>query len=96
MPLPLIAAGGAFVGAGLVWAVTKIFAGLGLGILTFFAVQEGYDLILTYISTAYGGLPADVLQIFGLYSVHEALGIVLGAMAVRVSLVVISKIGRIV
>lgn len=96
MAIPLLAAGGAFVGAGVVWAVTKILTSLGLGVLTFYAIQEGYDLILAYITSAYAGLPADVLQIFGLYGVHQALGIVLGAMAVRVSLIVLGKIGRVV
>lgn len=78
---------------GFVWAAIKIIAAFGIGIITFTSVSTAFDLLLTQIQTNYGGLPADMLAIFGLYSVHDALGIILGAMVVRASLLFLAKIG---
>ena len=78
---------------GVIWAVIKVLTAFGIGIITFTTVKVAFDLLLLEIQVNYGGLPSDMLQIFGLYSIHEALGIVLGAMVVRASLVFLSKIG---
>lgn len=78
---------------GVVWAVIKIIAAFGIGIITFASVKAAFDVLLATIQTNYGGLPSDMLQIFGLYSVHDALGIVLGAMVVRASLIFLAKVG---
>lgn len=78
---------------GFVWAAIKLIAAFGIGVVTFTSVKAAFDLLLAQIQVNYGGLPADMLQIFGLYSVHDAIGIVLGAMVVRASLLFLAKIG---
>jgi hypothetical protein len=78
---------------GVIWAVIKVLTAFGIGIITFTTVKASFDFLVVEIQSSYGGLPGDMLQIFGLYSIHEALGIVLGAMVVRASLVFLSKIG---
>lgn len=78
---------------GFVWAALKIIAAFGIGIITYTAVSESFDLLVTSIQNNYAGLPADMLQVFGLFSIHDAAGIVLGALVVRASLLFLAKIG---
>lgn len=78
---------------GFVWAAIKIITAFGIGIITFTSVKAAFDLLVTQIQTNYGGLPADMLAIMGLYSVHDALGLILGAMVVRASLLFLARIG---
>lgn len=92
MPLPLL---GAFLSASAGALVKKALVAIGLGTITYTGLQAAFDAAQAQVITHYGQLPAAALQLADLAGVGQVIGILLGAMAARVGMAMLSHIGKI-
>lgn len=69
----------AFIGAYLVKIVFRVFAALGIGIIVYKGGTALVEALQTKIGSNFGGLPADILQIFGLMKIDVAITMILSA-----------------
>lgn len=56
----------------------KILAGLGASFVSYEALSLSTDAILQYFQNAYGNIPPDILNMFALAGIPEALNIIFG------------------
>lgn len=92
MAFPLL---GAFLSASVGSLAKKALLALGLGTVTYAGLQAAFDAAKTQVINSYGLMPANALAIADLAGVGQAIGIMLGAMAARVGMVALSKIGKV-
>lgn len=69
------------------FAIVRAIASIGIGIITYAGVIYAINNAITYARAAYNEMPAGVLQFLGLAGMPEVLGIILGAVVARASLV---------
>lgn len=74
-------------------SIYKVLAKLGLGIVTFGGFQHIYDQLLAEVTGLFSSAGGPVLQLLTLSGTIDGLGIVLGAVAVKVSLLALGKFG---
>lgn len=72
----------------------KVLVGLGIGWLTYEGVSVAMQAVENQVIAQWGGMPADVLAVVGLWGFTDAVGIILGGMAMRVTIVVTSRLGK--
>lgn len=82
----------ASVALGTTITVILVITSFGIGIVTFTAVTAAIDAFEVAVTSGVGGLPTDLLQLITLFGFGEAIGIILGAIATRVSIVFVSKL----
>lgn len=75
--------------------VARVLVSLGLSLVTFTGMSVAIDLLTTRAVTAWGGLPASILQLAGLAGIGEALSIITGAVATRLLIWQLTKSNRI-
>lgn len=75
--------------------VKKVLLALGIGWLTYEGLSAVGAQINTQVATIWGTLPASVLQMASLLGIPQSIGIVLGGIAGRISLVAAGKLGKI-
>lgn len=92
MALPLL---GAFLTASVVPLVKKVLLALGLGTITYAGLQTAFDAAQGQVISHYGAMSGGTLQLVNLAGVGQAIGIILGALAARVGIAALSKIGRV-
>ena len=92
MAAPLI---GAFLASSIGPLLKRALVAIGFGTITYTGLQAAFDAAKAQVIANYGQLSGVSMQIADLAGVGQAMGIVLGALAARVGLVVLSKIGRI-
>jgi cell division protein FtsX len=73
----------------------RVLLSLGIGFITFVGLSAAMDSMKSQVLAAWGAMPASVIQYLSLAGVGIALGIVLGALATRVSMVSLSKLGKV-
>lgn len=56
----------------------KIMTGLGVSLVSYEALSLSTDAILKYFQNAYGNIPPDILNMFALAGIPEALNIIFG------------------
>lgn len=66
--------------------IAQILVSLGLSIITFGGIQMILTQLNGHIQNSLNGLPVVVSNLFGLAGVGEALGIIVGAFAFRLSM----------
>lgn len=62
----------------------RILTSLGIGTLTYVGVSEAMDGLISAMTSAWSGLPSDVLALVSLAGVPQGLGIVCGAFTARI------------
>lgn len=92
MALPLL---GAFLSASIGALAKKALIALGLGTITYAGLQSAFDAAQAQVISNYGQMPGAALQLADLAGVGQTIGILLGAMAARVGMVALSKIGKV-
>lgn len=92
MPLPLL---GAFLSTSIGALVRKAMVAIGLGTITYAGLQAAFNSVQANVIANYGQLNGASLQIADLAGVGQAIGIILGALAARVGIAVISKFGKV-
>ena len=73
--------------------VKKVLSGLGMGILTFTGVDTAFNTARDSLVAKWGDMPASVAQILELAGFNTFFGIVLGAMAFSLSIMVLKRWG---
>lgn len=64
--------------------VARVLVALGLSIVTFTGMSAVMDTLTQRAVSAWGGLPASIMQLASLAGIGEALSIIMGAIATRV------------
>lgn len=96
MPLPLVPiALGAFLSASIVPLVKKVLIALGVGIISYAALNGVYAQVQSAVTSSWGQLGTVTLQLLSLAGFPDALGITLGALSARVALVAVERFGRV-
>lgn len=75
--------------------VKKALIAIGLGTVTYAGLQAAFDAAQAQVISHYGQLNGAALQLTDLAGVGQVIGILLGALAARVGIAVISKFGRV-
>lgn len=75
-------------------APSRILAALGMGFITFGGLALIYDQLKTAVLGHWGALSGAIFQLLSLIGFPMAIGIVLGAFAARVTMMSLSKLGK--
>lgn len=73
----------------------RVLIALGIGVLTYGGYSVLVDSLKTHVIEKWGQIPTTTLNVLTLAGFTEAFGIVLGAIAVRVGIGAMSRLGRI-
>lgn len=73
--------------------VRKGFAAIGVGVISYAAISAAFEVALSYTRGQYDSLATDALQLIGLAGIGEALGVIAGAMAFRITFTSGQKLG---
>lgn len=92
MPFPVL---GTFLSAAVPSLAKKVLTALGLGTITYAGLQTAFNAAQTQIIASYGQISGNALQLADLAGVGQSIGIILGAMAARVGMIALSKIGKV-
>ncbi|SFK31477.1 Protein of unknown function [Nitrosomonas aestuarii] len=65
----------------------------GVGVISYAAISAAFDIALNYARSQFDSLATDALQLIGLAGIGEALGLIAGALAFRVTFTSMSKLG---
>lgn len=87
---------GAFLAGSVSPLAKRVVVGLGLGIISFAGLTTLLNQLISQAQTSYNGLPQMALGLAGLMGLGEALGMITGAMVVRLTLVTMKKFGVVV
>lgn len=74
----------------------KVLSALGIGWVSFNGISQLAEQAKESVLNAWGGMPADVLQIASLAGFGTAVGIIISALMYRASLAAIGHLGRLV
>ncbi len=77
---------GAFLQAAAGPLAVRVLTSLGLGFISFSALNLVVEGAINYAQTQYSGLPSAVANLAGLAGLGECLGIISGAIVFRISL----------
>lgn len=86
---------GAFLATSIGSLATRALVALGLGTVTYAGLQAAFDAVQAQVINHYGQLTGASLQLTDLAGVGQVIGITLGALAARVGIALVSKIGRV-
>lgn len=75
--------------------VKKALTAIGVGVVSYAAVQTVFSAAQSALLTSYGQISADIVGPLNMAGFGQAVGIVLGAMSARVSLMVVKRLGMI-
>lgn len=92
MALPLL---GAFLASAAGPLVKKAMIAIGFGTLTYTGLQAAFNAAQAQVISHYGQMAGASLQLSDLAGVGQVIGIILGALAARVGIAVVSKFGRV-
>lgn len=74
----------------------RIMIALGFGLVSFAGVSVALNSLLTSAKNAWGGTPADVLNILQLSGSNTAFSIIAGAMVARVGLLAVKRLQQLI
>lgn len=72
--------------------VKKALSALGIGVVSYAAINAALSAVTAAVQSSYGSMTGDVAGILGLAGIGQAIGILLGAMAARISYAQLSKL----
>ncbi len=72
--------------------VKKALSALGIGVVSYAAINAALSAVTSAVQSSYGSMTGDVAGILGLAGIGQAIGILLGAMAARISYAQLSKL----
>lgn len=71
--------------------ISRILLALGIGLVSVVGINTAIDQIKNTLVNSIGGLPADVLGLFILAGMGQALGIITGAITTKILIVQATK-----
>lgn len=75
--------------------VKRAAVAIGFGTVTYAGLQTAFNAVQAQVISNYGQLSGASMQLADLAGVGVSMGILLGAMAARVGIAVVSKFGRV-
>lgn len=75
--------------------VKRAAVAIGFGTVTYAGLQAAFNAVQAQVISNYGQLSGASMQLADLAGVGASVGILLGAMAARVGIAVVSKFGRV-
>lgn len=73
----------------------RVLSALGIGVVSYAAIQTAFTAAQSSLLSAYGSISGEIAAILNLAGFGTAVGIVLGAIAARISYMQLSKLARI-
>lgn len=73
----------------------RVLAGLGIGVVTYVGLGAVMTQIQNSVISNWGAINISAMQLLSLAGVPDAIGIILGAVAARFSMLQLSALGRI-
>lgn len=73
----------------------RVLAGLGIGVVSYVGLGAVFSQVQNSIISNWGAVPISAAQFLSLAGVPDAIGIVLGAVAARFSMLQLSALGRV-
>lgn len=73
----------------------RILSGLGVGVVTYIGLDVALQLVKDMVITNWGMMPAGALTLMTLSGVSQGVGIILGAIAARYSMMQLSALARV-
>jgi hypothetical protein len=70
----------------------KVLAALGMGVVSYAAITAALAAVTSAVTSAYGAITGDLAAILSLAGFGQALGIILGAMASRLTFAQLNKL----
>lgn len=92
MPFPLL---GAFLAVSVGALVKRALVALGLGIVTYNGLDVVFNAVKMHVIANYSAMAGASLNLADLAGVGQVIGIILGALAGRIGILVLSSIGRV-
>lgn len=74
--------------------VKKVMAALGIGVISYAAVVTAFQAAQSSLLSSYGSISYDVVWMAERAGLNTAMGIILGAMAAKLSLTAFSRFGK--
>ncbi|GAB7562838.1 hypothetical protein LG202_08770 [Methylobacillus methanolivorans] len=71
----------------------RMLSAIGVGVISYAGVATAMQTAISYAQNAYAGLGGYIAAFVGLGGVGEAMGMIAGALAFRVTLLSMSKMG---
>lgn len=75
--------------------LARVLLALGFSVVSFVGMDMVMNQVIAHAQSAWGGLPASILQLAGLAGIGQALGIIMGAVLTRVMIWQLSRSTRI-
>lgn len=72
----------------------RVMTAVGVGWLTYSGLDLFVSQVVAMVKSHYGAMPGDVLSFLGLTGASEGVGIILGALVARVSLISLSRLAH--
>lgn len=73
----------------------RVLSGLGIGVVTYLGLDVALQLVKDQVIANWGMMPAGVLTLMTLSGVTQGVGIILGAIAARYSMLQLSALARV-
>ena len=73
----------------------RVLIAIGIGTITYVGIDAALASVVSAIQSQLGGLPSDIIQILAMGGLTSAMSIVLGGIAARVSMMSLSKLGKV-
>ena len=74
--------------------VRQVLASLGIGLISFAAINALVQAVSNSVIANYGAMPSSMLQIANLLGAGTAIGIILGGIIARASYAAITRFGK--
>lgn len=86
---------GVFLVAVIVPLAKRVLVAIGIGALTYVGLDAAFGAARDLVVSNYGQMTGDVANLVSLAGVGQAIGIILGAMAARVGMTVVSTLAKV-
>lgn len=73
----------------------RVLTGLGIGVVTYIGLGAVMDTVKNSVLNNFGLLTPEIINLLALAGIPQAIGIILGALAARFSMLQLSALGRV-
>ncbi|MDZ4106713.1 MAG: DUF2523 family protein [Nitrosomonas sp.] len=73
--------------------VHRVLAAAGIGIIGYAVVVSAFEAVVSFAHDHYNSLPGDVLALVGLAGIGEAIGLLVGAMTFKLTVLSVKRLG---
>jgi cell division protein FtsX len=74
---------------------TRVLVSLGIGTVTFVGLSAAFGTAAGFVQSYFGSIGGDAANLISLMGVGSAMGILLGALSARLSMIALSKLAKV-